>query len=313
MIQGLPLVILISFTLLSYVFNYDFSLSTCSNTAHQQSPINIVSSESQFYDEKYFRFLSNNYDILTTGNEWSYFPEERAIGVTMNKNQTNLGSFIFVKDWAMYSFNLQKILFRVGSEHQINGEEFDAEMQFVHTIDPNYYAPGRRVNLGVSYLVLSILFKKTEDTNPGRSKLFEFMNLEAYKNGTIPAEMSRNIKLHYIVQHQPAYLYQGSLTYPECQPALWMVQSQYHLISNTDLSHLKDVIANKISTGFANEKTNERNIQPKIGTTVVYRNWNEPEVMTPKPTLMGYNSSSFVNIGYVTLISLVFMAFMIIF
>jgi hypothetical protein len=70
-------------------------------------------------------------------------------------------------------------------------------------------------------LVISLFFKQTEDDNPGASRLFEFMNLEGFYNGT-DSNMIKNIKLHHIIQHQPALLYQGTVTYPECLPALWM-------------------------------------------------------------------------------------------
>lgn len=318
MIQSLAFAVLISLKLISSVQGYDFSLSTCASTAHQQSPINIVQDQSLYFDEKYFRFLTNNYQELTTQNYWSYFTEEMAVGIAPTQNQTDFGSFIFVKDWAMYSFNLKKILFRVQSEHQIDGESFDVEMQLVHTIDANYYTPGRRINLGVDYLVISVFFKKEADGFPGNTKLFDFMNLQGFYNATqnnlsTNAYMDRSIKLHYMIQHQPSYMYTGSLTYPECQEAIWLLFSQFHIISESDLTYLTKVIQTHTpSIVDSTTNYNDRNLFSNTNTPV-YRNWNEAARMEPRQNLLVYNSSSFLNLSYVVYISLLFSLLMIIF
>ena len=109
MIQRICFPIVISLTILVFVKSYDFNTKSCSAAAGQQSPINLDISQSLYFDERYFRFLSNNYNPLTKDNSWQYFEEEKAIGIAPTKNQTNFGSFVFVKDWAMYNFNLQKV------------------------------------------------------------------------------------------------------------------------------------------------------------------------------------------------------------
>lgn len=314
MIQRICFPIVISLTILVFVKSYDFNTKSCSAAAGQQSPINLDISQSLYFDERYFRFLSNNYNPLTKDNSWQYFEEEKAIGIAPTKNQTNFGSFVFVKDWAMYNFNLQKILFRVGSEHQINGQTFDAEMQLIHTIDTNYYAPGRRINLGVSNLVISIFFQKTEDNNPGKTRLFDFMNLAGFVSGnSTNINMNRNIKLHYMVQHQPSLLYKGSLSYPECEPTLWLAFTQYHLIGAFDLSQLTLAIQSKVSLLDSTTKMNTRNIFSVAPGTQVFRNWNDVSQLSPKPNLLAYSSSSYINFSYVTLMSLIFFFTMIFF
>jgi len=313
MIFSVPLIILVSL-LISGSNTYDFSVKECKNLARQQSPINIVSSSSIHLDEKYFRFLSNNYNPLTTDYEWTYYEEyyeeEKAVGIASNNTSSDLGNFIFVKDWAMYSFNLQKILFRVNSEHRIDGQNFDVEMQLVHTYEPNYYAPGRKIDLEQDYLVISVFFKRTPDENPAASKLFEFADLRGFFNGTT-TRMSRNIKLHYIIQHQPSYLYTGSLTFPECQDAIWLLFSQYHLISETDYSRLLKVIQKRTTIVDPLSLLNTRILFPSLPSTQVYRNWNELSMLSPKPTLMAYNSASYVHINYLIFISLFLLFLMI--
>ena len=314
MIQSVTLLVTISMSLLALVKSYDFTTKSCSAASGQQSPINIDPAQSLYFDEKYFRFLSNSYTPLTTENQWKYLEEEKAIGITPTAAQKTFGSFILVKDWSMYNFNLDKILFRVGSEHKINGQTFDAEMQLVHSIDTNYYAPGRRVNLGVSYLVISIFFQKTEDTNPARSKLFDFMNLSGFASANATdVFMHRSIKLHHIVQHQPSYLYKGSLTFPECEPALWLLFSQYHLISASDLTKLTTAIQAKTSITDSVTRKNTRDAFPVASTTPIYRNWNELDKLTARPTLMSYSSGAYLHFTFVSFIGFVFLLAMIFF
>lgn len=307
MIQSSTFLILITLTFLKLAkSSYDFLNPSCSIIEGQQSPINIQLEKSIYFDEKYFRFLTNNYDMLTVDNKWSYFPEEKAVGIApTGGNQTDFGSFIFVKDWAMHSYKLKKILFRTPSEHTIDGETFDVEMQLVHSIDGNYFPPGRRIDLqGNDHLVISLLFKVTSDDNPAKTLLFQFMNLQEGIN----ASMSRNIKLHYIFQHQPSYLYSGTLTYPECEKSFWLVFSQYHFIGQSDYDNLKNMITQ--ATGLTE---NRRNLFPNTYDVEIYRNWNDKTYLIPKPTLMLYNSSSMIYMSYTFMMSMVFMTIMIIF
>jgi carbonic anhydrase len=306
MIQSLSFILIIAFSLLSLCKGYDIpDVTSCSIDTKQQSPINIEKDKTFYFDEKYFRFLTNNYDLLTENNTWTYFKEEMAVGIAPSGNQIDFGSFIFVRDWAMYSYRLKKILFRTPSEHTLEGEKFDAEMQLIHTVDGNYYPPGRRIDLqGVDYLVISVLFKVTDDNNPAKSLLFHFMNLEK----GIDANMIKPIKLFHIIQHQPSYLYTGSLTYPECQKSLWLVFSQFHLIGQTDFNNLKNLIQK--ATGLEN---NARDIFSNNFDEEVFRNWNDKVNLIPKQTLMVYSSSSMLNMSYTFLMSIFFFALMIIF
>jgi carbonic anhydrase len=123
--------------------------------------------------------------------------------------------------------------------------------------------------------------------------------------------MSKNIKLHYIIQHQPSFLYSGSLTYPECQDAIWLLFSQYHLISETDYTRLVSVIQRRTSIIDATTRHNNRNLFATLPETEVYRNWNELSMLTPKPNLLAYNSASYVHINFVILISLFLLLLMI--
>jgi len=284
------------------VYSYTLNSGNCANPDNQQSPVNVFSSQSLYYDEKYFRFLTNNYIKLSPNEHyWGPYTAERAIGVKSNVATGSFGSFTLVKDWSISSWILEKILFRIGAEHSIEGSEYDAEMQLVHTFDANYYSPGRRVDPGTNYLVLSINFKVVEDDDPTATTLFDYMNLKAYNDdSTQNIYMKKNIKLNSMIQHQPAYLYTGTLSYGECLPALRMIFTDYHYIRRSDLNMLKAVTSR---SGLLD--LDQKNIKTRSTLNApVYRNWNDLSMFAPKLNLLAYDNASFVGVNFLILLVL---------
>lgn len=294
-------VFLISSLLLSLVHNYILNQGSCAAAdGIQQSPVNIVSTNSLYYDEKYFRLLSNNYDPLTSQSNWTVLTTERAIGFAPTANISNFGTALFVKDWSLTNFVLQKILFRVGTEHSIDGVFYDAELQLIHTVDANYYNPGRRVDFGANYLVISVPFKITEDNDPSANRIFNLTNLLGFSNGTSNTIMKRTSFVS-MIQHQPSYLYQGSLNYDQCQPAWWLLFSQYHLIKRTDYNNLVSVTRANIPLDSDNKYV--RSQSPLINP--VYRNWNDLNKFTPRVTLLNFDSATFLNTNVLIIMAIV--------
>jgi carbonic anhydrase len=287
----------ISLTLITYINTYTLNTNACTNQFGQQSPIDINSYQSVYYEDKYFRLLSNNYDKVSTNTTWQLFQNERAIGI---QGSPNFGSIVLVKDWSLHNFFLEKVLFRIGSEHTVDAVNYAVEMQLIHTYDDHYYNPGRRVNLGVNYFVISFFFKITPDENPAASRLFEFMDLEGYYNKTSNGQMSKPIKLHHIVQHQPSYLYQGSMTFPDCQEALWMVTSQFHLIRQSDFNLLKAASASLLDQTL---DTNIRSQSNRI--TTVYRNYEDLTRFVPRATMLSYDSASNLKMNIVLMVIII--------
>ena len=102
---------------------------------YSSQTITLNSSESYYYDEKYFRILTNNYDPINPGNGWN---NRSSDGIGFKPNN-NFGSIILLKDWSMYNFKLTQVLFR--KECSFKYEDFDcsAEMWLYHTKDNQYY------------------------------------------------------------------------------------------------------------------------------------------------------------------------------
>lgn len=256
-------------------------------------PLQLKAENSFYYQEKYFRFLANNYEEIEQGDFWTYFPEEKGIGF---KAVDDFGSFILVKDWSMYSFKLTKILFRPYCSYKLDGNDYEAEMLLIHTIDNGYYPPGRRIYLGINYLVISIPFKKSSDLNPANDKLFHFMSLELYKNSVekdslLNISPFKSIKLHQIIQHQPSYLFESQLNWNGNQ-ALYMVFSKFHYISEKDYENLR-LTYKKIFGKEASSESNDFDLkEPKE----YYRNWDNYKELLPQATLMAYNSTFYLKI-----------------
>ena len=269
--------------------------------------LKLIPSNTLYYPEKYFRFLANNYDSIAQGDFWTTFPIEKGIGFEANED---FGSFLFVKDWSMYSFKLRKIVFRPYCSYLLNSKDSinfcDAEMLLYHSIDNNYYPPGRRVDLGINYLVISVPFKISTLMNPANDKLFSFLQLDMFKDaiqniGNMPSTFPRispfkPVKLYQIIQHQPSYLFENELIPGSNIKSLYLVFAKFHYISQLDYDNLNNVY----NSLFVNDtKKLYLSTVETLGTFIsdknIYRNWDNANELEPTATLMAYNRGFYIH------------------
>jgi len=288
----------IIFTLLeSFIKAYDFqSTATCSVTNNFQSPINIISANSVYYDDKFFRVLTNNYGSVNAN--WQNFVTEQAIGFTVPVS--NNSTIQIVKDWYIQQFVLTKVLFRTVSEHKLDGTNFDVEMQLFHTVDTTFQGYGRRQTLPVQNLVISVFFVSTSTvlTSP---QLWNFANLAGFATttGTTQIAFNRRLVLGQLVQNVPSYFYQGTYTYPNCDNTYWMISSKYVQINQSDLANIKTALNrfNYIDTTMT-PASNSRAIQNNVlFSQIVYRNFQDVTKLAPGVNYFSYQSSSFLKFG----------------
>ena len=286
--------LIIFINLLSFIFILNYP-----------KPIEIDLSKSVYYQEKYFRFLANNYENINQGDFWTSFNDEKAIGFQASRD---FGSFLFVKDWSIYSFKLTKIMFRPFCSYKTkNGDneiEYDAELLLYHTIDNNYFPPGKRVYLGINYLIISVPFKRTDYMDPSSDKLLEFLNLEIYKNvvdegKNLKIGPYKPIKLYQMIQHQPQYLFEAK-DLISGEKTLYLIFSQYHHINDRDYVLLK--------SAYEKLKFGEFSKNPIDGfdKTVVYRNFQNPDELKSRLTLMAYNNQNYFKLKWIILIMIYF-------
>jgi hypothetical protein len=286
------LIILIN--LLSFIFIFGYP----------KPYITLDPSKSVYYQEKYFRFLANNYENIKQGDYWTSFNDEKAIGFQASRD---FGSFLFVKDWSIYSFKLTKIMFRPFCSYKTqNGEnemEYDAELLLYHTIDNNYFPPGKRVYLGINFLIISVPFKKTDFMDPSSDKLLEFLNLEIYKNTfennhNLKIGPYKPIKLYQMIQHQPQYLFEAK-DFSSNEKTLYLIFSQYHNINERDYELLNYVY---------NDVFDYREFDPILDyeNIIVYRNFQNPDELKSRLTLMAYNNQNYFKLKWIILIIIYF-------
>ena len=273
-------------------FIFILSLFNIYKSQDTTSQINLSSSDSYYYDEKYFRLLTNNYDEINPGNVWKDLNSD-GIGFKANKN---FGSIILLKDWSMYNFKLTHIFFRKNCSFNYEDFNCDAEMWLYHTKDNQYYPPGRRIFMEQNFFIIVVPFVRTDNNNPANDLLLDYLNLESYnankKNANKKISPKKPVKLHHIIQNQPSYLFEGK--YNETN-TLFMVFTQYHFISEKLYNTLVNI-----------ESNTEININI-ICESKIYRNVRKLEEIKPSATLMAYSKGSYLkNIFAIIVLFLIF-------
>ncbi len=194
-----------------------------------------------------------NYERVSVNAEQSTIDglveEGKKINIRYEKNalrifHPNMGRIVAL-DGAVYV--AEEIIFHTPSEHKINGEQFDMEMQIIHY--------GRTKGDIANQIVLSVLFK----TSPGHYNKFldriDFFNL--------PNPMEPSIELQHdffipsvfldtdsedIVAMEPFsfYNYEGSLTSPPCtERTTYYVTADPVPLSNTVIQLFKEALNRK--------------------------------------------------------------------
>ena len=275
----------------------------------------ISPSNSTYYPEKYFRFLANNYESIAQGDFWTSFPTEKGIGFEAHED---FGSFLFVKDWSMYSFKLRKIVFRPFCSYKLQNDGdtnnfCDVEMLLYHSIDNNYYPPGRRVHLDINYLVISVPFKISTIMNPANDKIFSFLQLDMFKDVITNIDQVENnfpricpfkpVKLYQIIQHQPSYLFENELIPDSGIKSLYLIFAKFHYISEFDYNNLNKIyttlFGNDVSSSYYLKLPSE--LSDIISDQNIYRNWENPKELQPTATLMAYNRGFYIHFSAVLL------------
>ena len=253
------------------------------NICNCENGLIVFADKSYYYEEKYFRILSNNYDTIDPGNAWSEQPEGYGF-----KARRDFGSLILLKDWSMYNFKLTKVVFRNESSFDY-GRNYDAEMWLIHTKDNGYYPPGRRIFIKQNYFIIVVPFVKTDDSNPAIDSIFEVLRLEDYANNQNQTVFpSRPVKLYTIIQNQPSLLFEGNYKNID---TLFMVFTQYHFIAETDLNNLNNLYKDKTPTNSPDVLFDDYTEYKRK----IFRNVRNIEEVKPKVTLMSYSKAKYLE------------------
>lgn len=252
--------------------------SGCSATNPQQSPVNLNTVNSKYYDERMFRLLSTNYTVYANST-WTKFDQTNGNGLGF---EGDFGSTLLMKNWALYKYDLKKIIFRYGSSHTINAtNKYDGEIELIHKVDSSYRTNGRYIKESSQYLVISLFMMGqvanadgTFNTTEVVSNLLKELNVNDLKTQTFAAGNAntlptRRVKLNRIVQNTPQLMYEGRLTYGICEKALYIIDPMYQLIDADSMNNLKAALN---LNGFLINNSNSRNIQVLDISTAIFRN-----------------------------------------
>ena len=245
---------------------------------------NLIDLNSTFYyEEKYFRILSNNYEDIIQGEFWEYDEDSEGFGFVAKKD---FGSLILLKDWSMYNFKLKKVIFR--NKCDLKGFPCKIEMWLIHSKDNSYCPPGRRIYIKQNYFVVVVPFEETEENNPAVDMILDSLNLKSVEiidnktNSNITPK--KPVKLYKIIQNQPSVLFEGTYNDKE---TLFLIFTQYHFISKSICEKLDELYRTMGKSEISNYI---KDVKGKI-----YRNVKNEDDIKPKVTLMSYSKAGFLN------------------
>ena len=175
-------------------------------TALNQSPRNIQTSSAVNASSLWYLDMTN-YEAATfsssKGISYSlnnYFNLTGSLGNATKKGTgaSDLGTI----------YTLNSIQFHTPSEHSLNGIYYDLEAQVYHTS-----------NADGSYLIVSVLFSKINDTDYTMKFFTDLSNANSTGSTQVnPLDLFEG----YLVLKQ-FYYYEGSENIPSCTPAQWLI------------------------------------------------------------------------------------------
>jgi carbonic anhydrase len=175
-------------------------------------------------------------------------------------------------------FNAEEIVFHTPSEHTIENERFDMEMQIIHY--------GRTKGDIAKQTVLSFLFKKTPGVYNKFIDSLDFFNLPNGANDY--RDLNNDIAIEDILLNTDEmelgymrpfsfYSYEGSLTSPPCtERTNYFIHADPIPLSNTVIDLFKEAISNQDTTDDNGEviltaaRENYRATQPANDRQIIY-------------------------------------------
>lgn len=160
-------------------------------------------------------------------------------------------------DGNLYGYDASYFEFHAPAEHQIEGNTYDLEMQFVFKIKSEFTTYTRDT------AIFSILFKKDDNAPVDIFNTINPNTLDTNFNLNIS-----NIMGKYVNTPLVYYTYKGSKTSPNCDQLVnWYVYANSLMISTNDLKKFTQYWADNLN--FANGTGNNRKIQNLNGRTIL--------------------------------------------
>lgn len=243
--------------------------SNCGST-RRQSPIDIISADASANDNLTSLRISG-YNVAvdgtvnnTLGRTLSFLP---AAGTTQT-----LTTYRGVYDLLQMHFHWGNVTGE-GSEHLLNGVQYEAEAHFVHT------KRGGTPTDGDYYAVLGILLR-VNDTAPVAGTIWSKFSIPPFNQGVAKT----GVVFQELLPGRLDYFhYEGSLTTPTCDETVNWYVLQYSIdIPSTTLEAFRTLQANE--AGDEELVENFRDVQP-VGRRQVYR-YNSAQGVMPMASVL---------------------------
>ena len=230
--------------------------AACGN-GQRQSPINIVTAEAAG-----FTCVEKGITIVFKEENTSAKVADYDSAFKTSGDMATL--YLRNGDEPEKKYNLLQFHVHAPSEHQINGENFDAEVHFVFLLD------SAESGTTDTLAVVGVMLKSIEGES---SKFLEEWNYSSNAGGSV------NMNLLSIAEDlenklDTYYHYMGSLTTPACNEIVnWFVMEKPVFMSPEQKKKLDSYYKDDIN--FADENGNNRDIQKLNGRTVTAANLSQ--------------------------------------
>lgn len=235
----------------SFAYNYlnggeDWTEGDCANGT-EQTPINFNTRTTVSSNVKVDIVFSTNITSETQKLEDTY---------KVNGNWSTLSLTI---NGTLYKFDCIQFHFHVPSEHTINGDYYDGEIHFVHTLREE----NNTQNITRKIAVLGVFLQINETY--GNNTFFE--EYDPTETGEFELDLKEAIG-DQIVELKTYYFYEGGLTTPDCAEIVnWFVMDEPIQVSKEQMIKLQNAWANNAS--FAGGNGNNRVTMPLNGRLVM--------------------------------------------
>lgn len=254
--------------------NWGKTFPTCNGK--QQSPVNI--------DTKHVEYNANLGSLELTGYDQvipnlHFFMENHGHSVVVKpslKNSTNPVPILVMFKGAVYRFAQLHFHWGLhndrGSEHQINGKPYPAELHIIHH-NIRYSDLHSSVEKKDGLLVWGHLIQVGEESQQNSGLDFiirQIKNIEfAGTNVTIPVDIPMSWILSSHLQYNKYFTYKGSLTTPGCfETVRWVVDDKIKYITTKQIEAFRRLYEHKRGTDLVTLVDNYRPVQELHGRKI---------------------------------------------
>ncbi|XP_068935298.1 carbonic anhydrase 6 isoform X2 [Petaurus breviceps papuanus] len=224
----------------------------------EQSPINIQTS--QVSENKALRPLKLSGYGLQEG-EFQLINNGHSAQLSLPSSMQIIGGMSHVYTAVQLHFHWGgKTAKFHGSEHRINGVQYDSELHILHYNSEQYNSSNEAQGQTNGLAVVSVLIKAKEDQeNVHYEKLFSYLPKISNVGDNVTLS---SIEIQHLLPHDYSryYRYNGSLTTPPCsENVTWTVLAEPVIISKAQLDELQNLLLNSNHQSLQN---NFRKVKP---------------------------------------------------